>query len=229
MSPASIQNAMQSRAFSGFESLPLAGQWRIGRGKRPNRDIDPYSGEVLVEIPQASLEDMDGAYAAAAKAQSAWAAKLPGERAEIMRAAARVMEARREEIVSWLIRESGSTRLKAMLEWEAVHAGMLEAAALPYLVEGRILAADVPGKESRVYRKPVGVVAVISPWNWPLHLTNRSLAPALAVGNAAVVNPALGAAGLSRNSHGKNPPELLGQQVCDRCGRLEDGSRGRHC
>ena len=67
---------------------------------------------------------------------------------------------------------------------------MLWAAALPYQVEGTVLATDVPDQESRVYRKPVGVVGVISPWNWPLHLTSRSLAPALAVGNAVVVKPA---------------------------------------
>src|SRR3954452_15660331 len=67
---------------------------------------------------------------------------------------------------------------------------MLWAATLPYQVAGNILPADVPDQESRVYRKPVGVVGVISPWNWPLHLTSRSLAPALAVGNAVVVKPA---------------------------------------
>lgn len=67
---------------------------------------------------------------------------------------------------------------------------LLEAATLPYLVEGRILPADIPGKESRMYRKPVGVVGVISPWNWPFQLTARSAAPALAVGNAVVVKPA---------------------------------------
>mgnify|MGYP001108972095 FL=1 len=61
---------------------------------------------------------------------------------------------------------------------------------MPYLVEGRILPADIPGKESRMYRKPVGVVGVISPWNWPFQLTARSAAPALAVGNAVVVKPA---------------------------------------
>lgn len=61
---------------------------------------------------------------------------------------------------------------------------MLEAATLPYLVEGRILPADIPGKESRMYRKPVGVVGVISPWNWAMQLSAPSGAPALAVGNA---------------------------------------------
>ena len=49
---------------------------------------------------------------------------------------------------------------------------------------------DIPGKESRVYRQPVGVVGMISPWNFPLHLSNRSIAPALALGNAAVIKPA---------------------------------------
>ncbi len=176
--------------YSRLDVLPLAGGWRRGRGRTPNRDSDPYTGELLVEIAQASLDDMDEAFVGAVKAQVGWAAALPGERAEVLRRAASIMERRREEIISWLIRESGSTRIKATLEWEAVHAVMLEGAALPYFVEGRIIPGDVPGKESRVYRKPVGVVAVISPWNWPMQLTNRSLAPALAVGNAVVVKPA---------------------------------------
>jgi aldehyde dehydrogenase (NAD+) len=112
---------------------------------------------VLVEIPQASRADLDKAYTGAAKAQTAWGAALPGERAEVMRRAAQVMRARRDEIVSWLIREAGSTRIKATLEWEAVHTGMLEAASLPYLVEGRILAADVPEKKA-------GSIASLSGW-----------------------------------------------------------------
>lgn len=177
-------------AYSGFERMPIAGEWRHGSAGSRNRDINPFTEEVLVEIPQADRADLDQAYAAAARAQPGWAAALPGERAEVMRRAASIMEARREEIVSWLIHETGSTRFKAQLEWATVHAVMLEASVLPHLVEGRILPADLPGKESRVYRRPVGVVGVISPWNWPLQLTNRSLAPALAVGNAVVVKPA---------------------------------------
>ncbi len=66
----------------------------------------------------------------------------------------------------------------------------LEAATFPSRVEGPILPADIPDKESRVYRTPVGVVGMISPWNFPLHLSNRSVAPALAVGNAVVIKPA---------------------------------------
>jgi len=145
---------------------------------------------MLVRIPLAGEEDLNEAFRAAADAQPKWAATLPGERAALLRRAADIMEARREEIVTWLIKESGSTRLKANVEWDSAHAIMLEAASAPYKVQGRILPSDIPGKENRVYRQPVGVVGVISPWNFPLHLSNRSVAPALAVGNAVVIKPA---------------------------------------
>lgn len=176
--------------YDHLDRLPIAGAWRHGKGPGVTRDKDPYTGKVLIEIPQAGRDDLDAAYAGAAAAQRDWAAAPPAERAAVMRRAADLMDVRQEEIVSWLIREAGSVRLKAELEWSAVHAVLLQAAGAPYLVEGRILPSDVPGKECRVYRKPVGVVGVISPWNWPLQLTARSLAPALAVGNAVVVKPA---------------------------------------
>jgi len=176
--------------YSGFERLFVAGTWRNGRDERRNRDVNPWTGEVLAEISQATRADLDDAYASAKDAQPGWAAMLPGERSAVMRRAAAVMEARHDEIVWWLVHEAGSTWLKASLEWQAVHGVLQEAASLPYLVEGRILPADAPGKESRVYRQPVGVVGLISPWNWPLQLTARSLFPALAVGNAVVVKPA---------------------------------------
>jgi len=183
-------NERERRRYTGFEKQYIAGTWRHGRARGVNRDGDPFTGDVLVEIPNASADDLDEAYRAAAQAQKAWAQRLPGERAAVLRKAAEIFEARHDEIVEWLIHEAGSTRIKALLEWEAVHGVLLEAIALPHMVEGRILPADVPGKESRVYRKPVGVVGVISPWNFPLQLTARSIFPALAVGNACVVKPA---------------------------------------
>ncbi|SFO23838.1 aldehyde dehydrogenase family protein [Nitrosospira briensis] len=176
--------------YQGFDQLPINGKWRHGKGANVLRDLNPYNGDALVEIPHATRDDMDEAYRGAVASQIGWAAALPGERATVMRRAAQVMEARHEEIVKWLIEEAGSTRIKAAMEWETVHAVLLEAATLPYLVEGRILPSDIPGKECRMYRKPVGVVAVISPWNWPMQLSVRSVAPALAVGNAVVLKPA---------------------------------------
>lgn len=176
--------------YGTFDRMPLSEQWRGGRSGRVSEDRDPYTDEILVRIPLANEQDLDEAYRGAAAAQPKWAATVPGERAALLRRAADIMEARREEIVTWLIKESGSTRLKANIEWDSAHAITLEAASAPYRVQGRILPSDIPGKENRVYRQPVGVVGVISPWNFPLHLTNRSVAPALAVGNAVVIKPA---------------------------------------
>ncbi len=176
--------------YAGFESLPIAATWRSGRSTRRNTDIDPYTGKTLVTIPLATTQDVDDAYQAAGAAQAAWAAAAPAERARVMHNAARIFDERREEILSWLIREAGSTRLKANIECDSARAVTLEAASFPYRVAGRILASDIPGKENRVYRRALGVIGIISPWNFPLHLTQRSLAPALALGNAVVVKPA---------------------------------------
>ncbi|HEY2155805.1 MAG TPA: aldehyde dehydrogenase family protein [Isosphaeraceae bacterium] len=176
--------------YDGFDKMPVDGTWRHGRSGQTADDLDPYSGQVLVRIPLADGRDVDEAYRAAAAAQREWSDWRPAERSAVLRRAAAVMEARREEIVDWLIRESGSTRIKANLEWGFTHAMTLEAATFPTRQEGQILPTDIAGKEARVYRQPVGVVGMISPWNFPLHLSNRSIAPALALGNAAVIKPA---------------------------------------
>jgi aldehyde dehydrogenase (NAD+) len=190
MTDASVRQVAAPLPYSDFNRLPIGGGWRKGKTNRVLADRDPYTGQVILEIPQADRNDLDDAYSTAATAQAAWAAELPATRATVFRRATEILEARREEVISWLIHEPGSTRLKATLEWASTRAIMLWATSAPYLAEGQVLPTDIPAKEGRVYRKPVGVVGVISPWNWPLHLTNRSLAPALAVGNAAVVKPA---------------------------------------
>jgi aldehyde dehydrogenase (NAD+) len=176
--------------YDGFDQMPIGQVWRKGRSGALGRDNDPFTGQVLVEIQLANVDDVDDAYRTAAQAQRAWARVRPFERRNLMLRAAHILELRREEILRWLIKESGSTRIKASFEWQLAHEGTIEAANYPLHMEGELLPASVPGKESRVYRQPVGVVAVISPWNFPLHLSNRSVAPALAAGNAVVLKPA---------------------------------------
>jgi aldehyde dehydrogenase (NAD+) len=180
----------KSSVYNNLGKQFVAGRWRDGRAGSLLADLDPYKGSEILTIALANREDLDEAFAAAAEAQREWDATLPGEKAAVFHRAAVIMEERHEEIVSWLIRESGSTRMKSEMEWQATRAMTLEAASFPYRVEGRILPVDVPGKESRVYRRPLGVVGVISPWNWPMYLTHRSVAAALAVGNGVVVKPA---------------------------------------
>lgn len=176
--------------YDGFDRMFLNGSWRQGRSGRISDDVDPYTNEVLVRIPLADQQDLEDAFHAAALAQPLWSGLLPFARATIIRRAVEIIEERREEIVDWLIRESGSTRVKAELEWEFARNVTFEAATFPSRVEGPIAPTDIPGKESRVYRQPVGVVGMISPWNFPFHLSSRSIAPAMAVGNTVVIKPA---------------------------------------
>jgi len=173
-----------------FDNLLIGGHWRPGGAGSTFRDVDPYSDHLLLDVPQADLSDVNVAFAEAAEAQLAWNDTSPGERAEILRRAAGVFDRRHAEIVDWLVKESGSVRIKAELEWAAVRAIILEASTLPTRLWGRIIPGDIPGKENRIYRRPVGVVSVISPWNWPLHLSSRAVAPAIALGNAVVLKPA---------------------------------------
>ncbi len=177
------------KAYEGFDRMPLDGQWRAGSSGTVLTDVNPYDDEVLTEIPLAYSDDVDRAYRAAQRAQRSWAGVLPGERDEIFRRAMSIMDARREEIVDWLVAEAGGVRERAEFEWGLVKTTMAEVASYPSRVSGRILPGTVPGKENRVYRQPVGVVGVISPWNFPFQLSHRSVAPALALGNAVVLKP----------------------------------------
>jgi aldehyde dehydrogenase (NAD+) len=183
-------SAATPKCYTGFDGQYIGGSWRPGKHGTTEVDTNPYSGETLAQIVQADKTDLDEAYQVAQKAQISWAEVAPAERAAVMLRSVTIMEARHDEIVDWLIREAGSTRNKAELEWQFVHSVTLEAASFPHRIVGRILPLDELGKESRAYRQPLGVIGVISPWNFPMYLSHRSIGPALALGNAVVVKPA---------------------------------------
>jgi aldehyde dehydrogenase (NAD+) len=177
-------------AYRDLNRLFIDGAWRPGGSGRVAVDRDPYTGRALTEITLADAHDVDEAYRAAERAQPGWSAVPPEDRRAVLERAAHLVENRRAEIIDWLVHESGSVRAKAQLEWQFAHQGLFEATSYPFHIEGRILPSSIPGKESRVYRSAVGVVGVISPWNFPFHLTMRSVAPAIAAGNAIVIKPA---------------------------------------
>lgn len=177
-------------AYKDFHLQYIAGEWQSGQDDSVNTDTNPYNGDTLIEIQQATSEQLDEAYQAATAAQKEWAQKTPAERAAIMYKVVNVLDQRKDEIVDWLTKESGSTRIKAMVEFNSARSITLEAATFPNRVHGEIRPSNIPGKEHFIYREPIGVVAVISPWNFPFHLTQRSIAPALALGNAVVLKPA---------------------------------------
>ncbi|MES1964457.1 aldehyde dehydrogenase family protein [Psychrobacter sp. AH5] len=188
MSNNNISN--QQQPYSDFDLQYIAGEWVKGQDNSVNTDNNPFSGETLVEIQQATETQLDEAYKAAQKAQKQWAKTLPSERASLLYKVVEILDKRQDEIVDWLIKESGSTRIKAMVEFGSARAITIEAATFPNRVHGEIRPSNIPDKQNFAYREPIGVIAVISPWNFPLHLTQRSIAPALALGNAVVLKPA---------------------------------------
>lgn len=179
-----------SEPYRDFHLQPLAGRWREGSADTVQPVVDPYTGKTLVTIRLATTQDLDAAFQKAATAAAEWAATPPSRRAALMHKVVSLFDQRKEEIIDWLIRESGSTRLKATIEWASARAITETAAAMPARAQGATFDSDIQGKENLVYRRALGVVGVISPWNFPLHLSQRSVAPSIALGNAVVIKPA---------------------------------------
>ncbi|MDA8296123.1 MAG: benzaldehyde dehydrogenase [Actinomycetota bacterium] len=150
--------------------------------------IEPATGKELARIGRASPGDVDRAATRALDAQRAWAAAPFEERAGVLRRAGDLIGAHAEEIIDWIVRESGSAKGKAGFEiWVATNE-CYEAAALPSRPYGELLVSSAP-RLSMARRRPAGVVGVISPFNVPLILSIRSVAPALALGNAVILKP----------------------------------------
>jgi benzaldehyde dehydrogenase (NAD) len=150
--------------------------------------MEPATGEALGSVGVANAADVEQAAAGAAKAAPEWAATPFQERAAILRRAGELVERNRDEIHWWIIREAGSIPPKAELETHVAAQECFEAASLPSRPLGQILPSEQP-RFSVARRVPSGVVGVIAPFNVPLILGIRSVAPALALGNAVVFKP----------------------------------------
>ncbi|MGW0534284.1 aldehyde dehydrogenase family protein [Streptomyces sp. NPDC003032] len=178
--------------MSFFTDLALQyidGEWRTGSGSWDIIDFNPYNGEKLASITVATADEVDQAYRAAERAQREWADTNPYARRGVFERALRIIEDREEEITEAIIAELGGTRLKAAFEIHLTKEFLRESVHLALRAEGRILPSPDDGKENRLYRVPVGVVGVISPFNFPFLLSIKSVAPALALGNAVVLKP----------------------------------------
>ncbi|QVT81775.1 Benzaldehyde dehydrogenase [NAD(+)] [Nocardioides aquaticus] len=161
--------------------------WTAGSGGVQDV-VEPATGDVLGQVGVAGPDDVTRAATRAAAAQEEWAARPPEERAAVLRRAGELWETHAEEVQGWIVREAGSVPTKAGLETHIAAAECFEAAALPTHPQGEVLASNAP-HWSFARRRPVGVVTVIAPFNFPLILSIRSVAPALALGNAVLLKP----------------------------------------
>ncbi|SDB34327.1 benzaldehyde dehydrogenase (NAD) [Pseudomonas sp. NFACC23-1] len=150
--------------------------------------IEPATGERLMRCATADSADIAKASRDAALAQPGWAALGPRQRAAIFRKAAEVAEHSFEELALYVARETGAALFKGQHEVREAIVLLHQAAGLLSQAHGVVLPSEA-GRLSYARRQPHGVVGVISPFNFPLVLSMRSVAPALAAGNAVVLKP----------------------------------------
>jgi len=163
------------------------GEWRPG-GAGDAAVIEPATGETLARVGRASVDDVATAAQTAVDAQGAWAELPFTARTAILRKAGQLFNDHAAELAEWIVRESGGIQPKADLELHVAAEECFEAAAEASHPTGSILRSEMP-RLSFSRRIPVGVVGVIAPFNFPLILSIRSVAPALALGNAVLLKP----------------------------------------
>ncbi len=170
--------------------LLIGGQWRAASTGATIDVHDPSTGEVIAQVADASPEDGLAALDAAAAAQASWAATAPRERGEILRRAFEIVTARAEEFALVMTLEMGKPLAESRAE-VAYGAEFLRwfSEEAPR-ISGRYATAPDGRNRLLVTKRPVGPSLLITPWNFPLAMATRKIAPALAAGCTSVLKPA---------------------------------------
>ncbi len=168
----------------------IDGQWRDGLGLARHHVTDPATGETFASVPDSGVADAQMATIAAQAAFDGWRARSARERAQFLKRWHALILANADDLAKLISREQGKPLAEARgeviygasyVEWFA------EEAVRTY---GDIIPEPVRGKKLMVVKEPVGVVAAITPWNFPLAMIARKIAPALAAGCTVVAKPA---------------------------------------
>jgi succinate-semialdehyde dehydrogenase / glutarate-semialdehyde dehydrogenase len=173
---------MQTQLFIG-------GQWRTSSTDSTFDVVDPATGDLIVAVASASADDARAACTAAHTAQQQWATTAPRVKAEVLRRCFEIMHEHSDELARLIVRESGKPLADAVGEvgyaaeffrWNSEEA---------VRIRGSIGTAPSGNNQIIVRHPPVGVVVIVTPWNFPAAMITRKLAPALAAGNAVVIKP----------------------------------------
>jgi acyl-CoA reductase-like NAD-dependent aldehyde dehydrogenase len=154
----------------------------------PYTVINPATEQPVAQVPRSTVEEVDAAIERAARAQQAWRAVAPGDRARLLRRFAEQVDAHVDELAALETAEAGHPVSAARWEAGQVRDVLMYYAAAPERLTGRQI--PVPGGLDVTFAEPVGVVGLIVPWNFPMPILSWGLAPALAAGCTVVAKPA---------------------------------------
>jgi len=167
----------------------IGGEWIDAADGETFEDRDPFTGDVVATVPAGGAEDARRAIEAAAAAFDGWCGAAPAERQQVFLKAADALEARQDEVVELLARETGCSFGFGMFQMHFVPGLFRQAAGIAYAPTGQVIPSDIPGTLAVGIRRPVGVVGAIAPWNAALILSARSIAAPLVLGNSVVLKP----------------------------------------
>lgn len=170
--------------------LYVDGQWRDGADGETFAVDDPATTETIAEVASATPGDATAAVDAAAAAQPGWAATPPRERAELLRSAWQTMQDHRQQLAELIVAESGKPMSDATGEVDYAAEFLRWNSEEAVRIRGEVGISPGGDKRILVHHVPVGVVVMVTPWNFPAAMLTRKLAPALAAGNAVVAKPA---------------------------------------
>ncbi|MEQ1539365.1 MAG: NAD-dependent succinate-semialdehyde dehydrogenase [Sphingorhabdus sp.] len=170
-------------------ALYINGQWRSGEGRDVHQVVNPATGAVIAELPLATAADLDEALEASAKGFALWRATDVNARAAVLHKAAALIRERAEQIAVLLTLEQGKPLAEARTETLSC-AGVFEyCAEEAKRAYGRV-AIRPAGQRALVLKQPIGPVASLTPWNFPVSLMSKKVAAALATGCSVIAKPA---------------------------------------
>jgi len=152
--------------------------------------LNPATGEVIAEVPRGTADDVDRAVAAAQKAWDEWRWKTPKDRMELLLKLADVIDENAEELARLESKNVGKPWWVAVDEPGIMSDNLRFFAGAARNLEGKAAAEYVEGYTSMIRREPLGIVAGICPWNYPLFMAVWKMGPALAAGNVQIIKPA---------------------------------------
>ena len=168
----------------------IAGEWVESASGETFENYNPANGELLGHFPSATTEDTQRAIAAANEALSGWANTPPPARAAILDKASKIIDRRGDEFAKALTSEEGKTLGEARGEVNRARDIFSYAAGEGWRMGGQTLPSNTPGELLYTRREPLGVVALVTPWNFPVAIPAWKMAPALIYGNTVVFKPA---------------------------------------
>jgi acyl-CoA reductase-like NAD-dependent aldehyde dehydrogenase len=167
----------------------IGGKW-VGSGSKETLDVvNPATEQVIANVPKATRDEVKQALESAEKAQPAWEDLSPLQRSKYLLKTAELIQRDRERLAALLTAEEGKPLFESRLEVDGSAENFRYYAEFARRLEGDVLPSDNPRQTVMILRLPIGVVASITPWNFPSATVARKLAPALITGNAVVTKP----------------------------------------